>query len=265
MTQAELLQRGIDRMRLFLQANPSIPDQPVTVVPQAEWPFEHCAYWRPPPEGIHICLENCARPAPIERCRLWSWPGNATDREPYGVIAHELGHAADWHRSGDEGLPRGAYGGMISRIIREESRETPLTSYCPNDAEWFAEMFRLFVTNHALLRYLKPRTHAILMERWTPVSGEDWRIELGADVPPRIIQAAENKAPKTRRAMPKEKYSHAIDAGEKDRREGYTLKANPYKEGSGEAAAWEQAWKRTDKEITKEGGAEARRDVRSQW
>lgn len=138
-------------------------------------------------------------PEPEEVCgRNWNWPGSSTDREPYGVIAHEVGHCADWFRSGDEGLPRGAYGGMVSRLLREESGEKPLTSYCPNDAEWFAEHFRLFVTNHALLAILRPRTHSLFMERWKPVSHDDWRVELTDAVPARIIRAILNKAPKPR-------------------------------------------------------------------
>lgn len=45
----------------------------------------------------------------------------------------------------------------------EESGELPITSYAPNPAEWFAEIFRLFVTNHGLLKQLRPKTYNILL------------------------------------------------------------------------------------------------------
>lgn len=93
-------------------------------------------------------------------------------------------------------LKRYRYSGNLSIQLRAQSGEKPLTSYCPNDAEWFAEHFRLFVTNHALLALLRPATHALFMERWKPVSHDDWQVELGPGVPPRIIQAALNKIPK---------------------------------------------------------------------
>lgn len=55
------------------------------------------------------------------------------------MIAHELGHHADWVRSDQ----KGRYFGGFSIATRKRCAEAPITSYCPNDAEWFAEMFRL--------------------------------------------------------------------------------------------------------------------------
>ena len=59
-----------------------------------------------------------------------------------------------------------------------------LTSYCPNNAEWFAEMFRLSITNSQLLQQLRPRTYKLKVQ---------WLKVLGDDVPERIVQALHNK------------------------------------------------------------------------
>lgn len=189
MTRDGLFQRGIARIGNFCEAN-ALPVPLITPVNASVWWFDVCAYWRP--NEIVICLEKCATAAPDVECRNWNWPGSTTDREPFGVLAHELGHCADWHNS----ERRGEYFGNTSVEIRKASGEKPLTSYCPNDAEWFAEHFRLFVTNHALLRLLFPKTHALFSERWKPVSDEDWMKELGPTVPARIIRTLTNKIAK---------------------------------------------------------------------
>lgn len=44
--------------------------------------------------------------------------------------------------------------------------EEPITSYSPNVQEWFAEMFRLFVTNPDLLMMIRPMTYRDFIERW---------------------------------------------------------------------------------------------------
>ena len=67
-----------------------------------------------------------------------------------------------------------------------------LTNYCPNDAEWFAEIFRLFVTNSDLLRLIKPRTYSELRKLYKPVIDDPWRLVL-KDAPERTLLAASNK------------------------------------------------------------------------
>ena len=116
--------------------------------------FGHCAYYR---DGvIYIAVDACAA---IGRAgRQWSYPGYVVDRTPYGVLAHELGHHVD--------KAHGSAGGLVASAWRKETDEEPLTGYCPNDNEWFAEIFRLFVTNPELLRVLRPRTCALLRQRW---------------------------------------------------------------------------------------------------
>ncbi len=170
----------------------------MVVVPRAEWVVSACAFYRPeghPHAGIRVCLERCARPAREGDARNWNWPGSTTGREPFGVICHELGHHLDW--TGSE--VRGRYFGDLSSRVRAASGEPPLTSYCPDDAEWFAEMARLFVANHALLMIVRPRTWELLLERWAPVSGDDWEAELGDGVPPRVLTTLHRKIADARR------------------------------------------------------------------
>ena len=202
---AELCANGIVRLRRFCEAN-GVPVPCVNVVKDNNWYFDACAYYRPDTEqerkwlgrgmgrkgygvGINICLERCQVPCPETPCRNWTWPGGVIDREPYGVIAHELAHHLDWLAS----ETKGRYFGSYSRDLRRHSGEAPLTGYCPDDAEWFAEMGRLFVTNHSLLRQLRPRTYALIMLRWKPVSPDDWRVQLGRNVPSRVVRSLYNK------------------------------------------------------------------------
>lgn len=187
----ELVTIGEKRMVRFCRAN-DLPIPKVVLKAPAQWQFKVCAYYRPK-LGINMSVEKCGRLAGEAESRNWTWPGSTTDREPFGVIAHELGHHCDWHRS----EKKGSYYGDYSIGLRARVGEAPLTSYCDNDAEWFAEMFRLFVTNHALLRLVRPRTHAALIaDNWKPVSSDDWREELGANIPGRVLRALRNKMPK---------------------------------------------------------------------
>lgn len=206
-----LLEAGTERMERFCVAN-RVPIPTVYLVAKCNWDFGSvCAFYRPNTDtvlkfsvgeekmrergygpGINVCLDLCARPCGKLPSRNWTWPGSVTDREPYGVVAHELGHHCDWYVSDRKGSYFGDYGVGV----RRKSGETPISGYCPNDAEWFAEMFRLFVTNPALLHQLRPRTYGILLARWTPVGSTDWRTELGRNVPDRIVQSLINKGAK---------------------------------------------------------------------
>ena len=188
-SKTELFQAGSKRVDDFCQLN-GIPTTPMTALVPAKWHFDACAYYRPG-TGIKICLEKCASPAREQAVRNWNWPGNTTDREPYGVLCHELGHHCDWLASGK----KGSYFGDYSIGIMARSKEPPLTSYCPNPAEWFAEHFRLFVTNPGLLQQLRTRTFVLLLEKWKPLPG-NWREVLGEDVPERIIKNLRKKGAK---------------------------------------------------------------------
>lgn len=119
--------------------------------------FGVCAYYR---SGvIHILVKKCA--AVGTAGRQWSYPGYIVDRTPYGVLAHELGHHVE--------QAHGATGGILAATWRVETGEDPITSYCPNDNEWFGEMFRLFVTNPDLLHMIRPRTFRRLRRRWPEI------------------------------------------------------------------------------------------------
>jgi hypothetical protein len=182
-----LLELGEARVRAFCLAN-KLPIPPITPAGKEEWPFDACAYYRPR-TGIVICVEHCARPAGEEQSRNWSWPGSKTDRTPYGVVAHELGHHLDWLMGGQKGSYWSDFGAGLRRISREE----PISGYCPNDAEWFAEMARLFITNATLLAALRPLTYAVFLGAGLrPVSPARWREQLGSNVPARVARSLVN-------------------------------------------------------------------------
>jgi len=154
---ATLLDRGKALAAAFCALN-GMPVPAVVEEPSKDWPFgKICAYYR-----------NCVTTICVPRCAAigvagmaWSFPGYVVDRTPYGVLQHELGHHADVLCSSHAG----PYYGDFSASTRARVREAPITSYCPNDGEWFAEMFRLFVTNPGLLRLMRPRTHAAMSGR----------------------------------------------------------------------------------------------------
>lgn len=200
-SQTELFLLGRQLVNMFCAAN-QLPVPNITNSTTINWNFQVCAFYRPDTPtnrkwtipGINICLEKCQTPARPALSRNWTWPGSTTDREPVGVLAHELGHHVDWHSSTE----KGTYFGNYSIDTRAASGEKPITSYCENDAEWFAEIFRLFITNHLLLQQLRPKTYDILRARWTPVhvlhlfdpddtTVIDWRTALGTNAPERII------------------------------------------------------------------------------
>lgn len=148
--------------------------------------FGVCAYYRL--NVIYIWPDACARIGMVGR--QWSYPGYSTDRTPYGVLAHELGHHVE--------CAHGARGGIFAKSWRRDTADTPLTGYCPNDNEWFAELFRLFVTNPDLLRALRPKTWALMVDRWPRLAEtRAWdQVLAGAD---RQLQAVRNKLADRRR------------------------------------------------------------------
>lgn len=187
----ELLQLGTKRLQKFCDINSILCPQ-INIVPRSEWLFDTCAYYRP--QAIAICVEKCANSCPEATCRQWSWPGHYVDRTPYGVLAHELGHHCDVLLGTKLGMPVGSYSSNAAKMFRDGSKEAPITSYTPNTGEWFAEMFRLFVTNHQLLKLLRPRTHAMFLDHWKPVNHLDWKTALGPNVPRRIVSVILKKS-----------------------------------------------------------------------
>jgi hypothetical protein len=140
--------------------------------------FGVCAYYR---NGvIDVWPGMCATIGTAGR--QWSYPGYCVDRTPFGVLAHECGHHVD--------RQHGAAGGTLSHLWRPLDPE-PLTSYCPNDNEWFAELFRLFVTNPSLLQAVRPRIFPLFDNSWASVETRDW-CEVLAQAP-RQLKAAANR------------------------------------------------------------------------
>jgi hypothetical protein len=202
-----LFEHGRDRCADFCRLN-GLSMPAINRIAPDDWYFDVPAYFRPDTEaerqfagrgkmalcgygpGINICVERCRPLATETFARNWSWPGNTADRTPVGVVAHEIGHHADWTAS----EKKGRYFGNYSIDLRSATKAAPLTSYCENDAEWFAELFRLFITNPPLLGVLRPGLYLKLRERWTPLEpADDWRKALGTNCPARIIKAIENK------------------------------------------------------------------------
>lgn len=182
-SRAALLKRGDYVMTAFCSRN-DMPVPALRLVDSGDWIADVCAFYR---DGVtHICISRCASIGRVGR--QWSFPGYTVDRTPYGVLQHELGHHVDVQRS----AKRGKYFGDFSAALRGNSGEQPITTYCPNDAEWFAEMFRVFVTNPDLLRLLRPRTYRELRACFEPVFADAWRDRL-RDAPARTIAAAEKK------------------------------------------------------------------------
>ncbi len=178
-----MLDRGKDLATRFCELN-GIEAPMVVEVPGDEWRFSVCAYYRS--NTTTICLKKCAGIGYAGQ--QWSYPGYTVDRTPYGVVQHELGHHVDVLMSGRVG----PYFGDFSQGMRERSAEAPITTYCPNHGEWFAEMFRVFVTNPDLLLALRPRTHAEMLARLKPVFADSWR-ERMAGAPDRTVLAAQRK------------------------------------------------------------------------
>lgn len=180
---------GVDLANKFCEVNDLDKPKAITPVPWTEWIWPVCAYYRPK-EGIKIQLQRCAKLAQAPVSRNWNWPGATTDREPIGVIAHELAHHCDWSVSSQ----KGSYSGNYSEALMRRSGEPSISSYeGTRREEWFAEIFRLFITNAYLLKELRPKTFELLLGRWKPISDPDWRKQLGANVPARILSNLEKK------------------------------------------------------------------------
>jgi hypothetical protein len=151
--------------------------------------------------GVFVMPDKCGIPARGNSPRMISWPGGITDRTPYGVHVHELGHYLDWYVSQESHTSSWAW---YSSEVKHRSGEKPLTSYAAeNDGEWFAEAIRLFVTNPPLFKVLRPKTYSILKERFNPgIHTRDWmcylrnsNFELGS-VPTSVLRSIYNRISK---------------------------------------------------------------------
>lgn len=197
-TRDELFTAGVELATRFCTSN-NVPMPGVDRLnpKQRNYHINTCAYYRP--HTIHIMVEKCAQRG--FGGRAWSWPGYAIDRTPYGVVQHELGHHVDTIQTGT--VTRGnVLEKLFSRLIWEASQEPPLTGYLGTNKEqvtfymeWFAEIFRLYVTNPDLCAKLRPRFfYAMKYHGFIPTTKDDWELCLlfnGA--PSRIIEQARKK------------------------------------------------------------------------
>jgi len=185
-TKLELYERGKERIELFCRKN-GLTQVATVLVNSKDWYFDCCAYYRK--DTVTICLAKCGFPCGPTNSANWTWPGSVIDREPFGVLAHELGHHVDLCI----GKVKDRYSSEVSGMLRRASGEQPLTGYCPNDAEWFAEMMRLFITNSQLLKVVRPTTYSLFLERWNPVSKKPWLDVLGSNCPARVINSIHSR------------------------------------------------------------------------
>ena len=210
-TKTDLFNAGMTRIRTFCKLN-GIECPAVHQITPENWYFDVPAYYRPDTEqqrkrmgfggedglaargygpGINICLARCSAPATAAQTRAYSWPAGVSDRTPYGVLAHELGHHLDWLVS----EKKGSYGGDFSVKVMTETGEPPVTSYAPNPWEWWAEMARVYVTNPDLLRLARPLTCAVFRAKWELVPSPEWeeQLRLYGEPPARIVASIRRK------------------------------------------------------------------------
>lgn len=198
-----LLDQGMALLKAMCAAN-QVVAPPVHVYSSVDW-HDTCTAWYNH-DQIHICP---ARTAVIGRTgAAWSCPGYVVDKTAYGVLQHELGHHVDRHRSLAQWRVSGAadyQDGAFSMALRAAAQEAPVSGYGADEEptasqEWFAEAFRLFATNPDLLRQLRPRTHATMLDAGLrPVVTDDWRTVL-CDAPERTVLQARKKIDAARNA-----------------------------------------------------------------
>lgn len=147
--------------------------------------FATCGYYRN--NHIYVSVPLCAHAN-----AMYSWPAFISDRTPYGVIQHELGHHVDQVKTGYDVYKR-HQAPTYSDKVRAYSQEPAITSYSPNTMEWFAEIFRLFVTNPVLLSMIRPRAYDFLARDFTPVGELDAAETLKQfNAPERVFQRMDN-------------------------------------------------------------------------
>ena len=181
----KLYERGCNRVREFCETNNVHCPEIVPIDKDHQLAtIDACAWYRQ--NTISIKIWDCA--AIGTGGAAWSYPGYVIDRTPFGVLAHELGHHIDreWSET------KYSYSGNYSKDLQNLTQEKPITGYCPNHAEWFAEIFRLFVTNPSLLRNLRPITYKQIRLRLKPVETRQWATVL-ARAPDRTVAMARKK------------------------------------------------------------------------
>lgn len=194
----ELFEAGVKLMENFCTTNAlSIPTINRLRPTDRAYHLGTCAFYRP--YTISVMVEKCA--ARGLGGASWSCPGYAVDRTPYGVLQHELGHHVDTIKTGPV-TTQDLMEKLFSKQIYYQSKEAPLTKYLGTDTrvatffmEWFAENFRLYVTNPDLSMRLRPKFYMALFAAGVyPVIEGNWEDVLKANnAPQRNIEQARKK------------------------------------------------------------------------
>ncbi len=103
--------------------------------------------------NIVVCPHACTLPG-----RGYSWPGSVSDRTVRGVYLHEIGHV----------VHNNFWGGSTAKMREvlnglRELKGPRVTGYEPNVYETFAETWRLFAGNPALLEAGRPWRYEYLL------------------------------------------------------------------------------------------------------
>lgn len=156
LTKTELAERGLALAIQFLNKNGMAHPQVVKLMSMAPFLASSpkgsygCGMYSPNSRTIIVSEQDCARVSPGQPMQ-WSFPGYTVDRTPMGVMAHEHGHYVDHAR----GYPS-------DRKEWKALRSERISNYEPNSSEAFAESFRVFLLNPALLKVVAPGRYGFL-------------------------------------------------------------------------------------------------------
>lgn len=128
-----------------------------------------CGHFTFGTDVLHLQPNRCANPNPNR-----DWPGFFYDRTCYGVMCHEFAHYVD-------NLSPSLFNvKLISTELRQISNEPSFNKDPKDDYEYFADVFKLFVTNPDLLRITRPSVFKLLTETYklSPIILEDYKTVL---------------------------------------------------------------------------------------
>ena len=128
---------------------------------------------------LKICPELCKKPG-----TGYSWPGSVSDRTVRGVYLHEVGHVVHGQLKNEW---------AVLNALRRLGGPR-VTSYEPNGEEAFAETFRLFAGNPALLREGRPWRYEFLLRHGiNPIADmpRSWERGLVGKAPQRFYDQCE--------------------------------------------------------------------------
>lgn len=149
LTPQQFLDKGVEIIEDFVSKNPRFRLRDIKL---HNINFS-CGFYEPKDGSLHIDLKRTGRLG--FGGMAWSWPGYKIDRTPFGVIVHEFGHHCDYTFSpGGWTFARSAELRALKRGFPKEK----VSGYEPNLGEVFAESFRVYATNPALLRAGAPHS-----------------------------------------------------------------------------------------------------------